>query len=60
MKITVEYNLSDIDLEAINGRVGLEGQSTEEFAKTWLWVWGAKALDRKVDEYLKKKYEERR
>lgn len=57
MKVTVEYDLNEVELEAINGRVGLEGQSTEEFAKTWLWVWGLKALDHKVDEYLKKKGE---
>ena len=57
MKVTVEYNLSDVDLEAINGRFGLEGKSAEEFAKTWLWLWGVKALDEKVDEYLEQKGE---
>lgn len=55
MKITVEYNLSEVDLEAINGRLKLDGPASEEFARTWLWVWGVTMLDKKVDQYLAEK-----
>ena len=60
MKVTVEYNLSETELEAINARFGLKGASSAEFAKTWMWLWGVKALDDKVDEYLAQKSQGRK
>lgn len=55
-KVTVTFNLTDTELEAINHRFGIDGKASQDYAATWLWSWASRELDKHTDNYMEEKY----